>query len=176
MARRITAGGVVAYPTEAVYGLGCHPESEAAVTRLLALKGRDRGKGLILIAAGFEQLRNYLLPWDDRAMEPILASWPGPFTWLLPASPSAPTWICGRHATLAVRVTAHPIASALCRMAGTALVSTSANLAGHRPARSLLEIRRQFGDSIDVLLPGPLGGLKRPTPIRDGCTGLFVRV
>lgn len=143
--------------------------------RLLALKGRAIGKGLILIAADFGQLQDYVTPLDQGSMRPLLDSWPGPFTWLLPARPSAPPWIRGKHETIAVRVTAHHIAAALCRAAGTALVSTSANRSGHSPARSSAEVRRQFGHEIDGLLPGPLGALDRPTPIRDARTGAVVR-
>lgn len=143
--------------------------------RLLALKGRNIGKGLILIAADFSQLRDYVVPLDRGAMYQVLASWPGPFTWLLPARSSAPTWIRGRHETIAVRVTDHPIAAALCLATGTALVSTSANRSGHRPARSPAEVRRQFGHGIDWLLSGPLGTLNHPTPIRDARTGALLR-
>lgn len=175
-ARWIKAGGIVAYPTEGVYGLGCHPRLEAAVLRLLAIKKRDINKGLILIAADFDQLREYVVPLDEEAMRPVLASWPGPFTWLLPARPSAPGWVRGNHETIAVRVTAHPTASALCRAAGTALVSTSANLSGRAPSRSAVEVRKQLGTEVDFLLSGPLGTLHRPTPILDGRTGAFVRV
>ena len=173
--RLLRAGAVVAYPTEAVWGLGCDPQDAAAVARLLVLKGRPWDKGLILIAATPDCLDGYLA--DDPAALPadVRESWPGPATWLLPAGPAAPAWITGRHPSLAVRVTAHPLAAALCRAFGGPLVSTSANPAGHPPARSALAVRRAFGDRLDLILNGPLGGLERPTPIRDARTGRYLR-
>ena len=174
-ARRIRAGAVAAYPTEAVWGLGCNPLDAEAVDRILSLKGRPIGKGLILIAADFRQLRPYVEPLHPERMAAVLDSWPGPHTWLLPAAPACPVWLTGAHATLAVRVTAHPIAAALCRTAGMPLVSTSANRAGHPPARTALQVRLGCGDGIDLIVPGPTAGLDRPTPIRDGVTGALLR-
>ncbi|MBP8284057.1 MAG: Sua5/YciO/YrdC/YwlC family protein, partial [Chromatiaceae bacterium] len=109
----IKAGGVVAYPTEAVYGLGCDPWNGEATRRILTLKQRPESKGLILIAAAIQQLTPFVELLEAERMEAILASWPGPHTWLLPARPEVPSWLRGEHATLAVRVTAHPLAAAL---------------------------------------------------------------
>jgi L-threonylcarbamoyladenylate synthase len=175
-ARLLQSGGVLAYPTEAVYGLGCDPLDHAAVRRILAFKGRPMAKGLILIAAEFRQLRHFVRPLDDaRRMTDVLASWPGPHTWLLPAAPACPVWLTGAHDTLAVRVTAHPLAAALCRTAGMPLVSTSANRAGRPPARTVLQARRRCGPEVDAYLSGPTGGLARPTPIRDAVRGALLR-
>ncbi|MCG5540637.1 MULTISPECIES: L-threonylcarbamoyladenylate synthase [unclassified Halorhodospira] len=168
-------GGVVAYPTEAVWGLGCDPRRREAVARLLTLKGRPERQGLILIAAGVEQLEPFLAPLPQAWAEAIHASWPGPMTWVLPASAQAPGWVSGGRDTLAVRVTAHPVAAELCRAFGGALVSTSANPSAGRPARSASQVRRYFGTRIDALVPGRLGELERPTPIRDGRNGAFLR-
>jgi L-threonylcarbamoyladenylate synthase len=174
-ARRLQAGAVVAYPTEAVYGLGCDPLDAEAVQRILAIKGRPVHKGLILIAADFDQLQPFLGRLANAHLTAVQATWPGPHTWLLPAAPHCPTWLTGRHATLAVRVTAHPVAAALCRAAGMPLVSTSANRAGHPPARTALRVRRCCGAEVDYIVPGPTGGLRRPTAIRDARSGELVR-
>ena len=174
-ARVVKPGGLSAYPTEAVYGLGCDPRNEAAVRRLLALKRRPVHKGLILIAADFAQLAPFLQPLTPADRVHLAATWPGPYTWLLPARPDTPHWLRGRHETLAVRVTAHPLAAALCRACGHPLVSTSANFSGRPPARSALAARRQLGTTIDYLLPGPTGGAARPTEIRDLRSGRRVR-
>lgn len=173
--RALRQGGVIAYPTEAVYGLGCNPDDGAAVTRLLALKGRSAGKGLILVAAGFDQLRPYLAPLDDARLAPALAGWPGPYTWLIPAAAAVPPWLRGGHATLAVRVTAHPVTAALCRAFGGPLVSTSANPAGRPPARSALAVRRYFRGRLDRILTAPLGGQRRPSTITDLISGRVLR-
>lgn len=173
--RVLRAGGVIAYPTEAVFGLGCDPMDEEAVLSLLAVKGRAPAKGLILIAADFRQLAPLLADPTAPALAPALASWPGPFTWLLPAHPHLPRWITGAHAELAARVTAHPVAAALCRRFGAPLVSTSANPSGGRAARSALAVRRHLGRRIDYLVPGDVGDARRPTEIRRLVSGRVLR-
>lgn len=173
--RALAAGGIVAYPTEAVFGLGCDPASEAAVMRLLTLKQRPASKGLILIAHELAALAPWLAPLDDLMRARVEPTWPGAATWLLPAAPDVPAHVRGQHDTLAVRVTAHPIAAALCRAWGGPLVSTSANRAGDAPARDADRVRQIFGDDVAIVVDGPLGGLDRPTPIRDGRTGRTVR-
>jgi len=173
--RCLHRGGVIAYPTEAVYGLGCDPWDRSAVERLLTLKKRRWQQGLILIAANYAQLEPFLLPLSPRLRQRVFATWPGPVTWLLPAQPDMPRWLCGQHHTLAVRITAHPQAAALCRAWDGALVSTSANQTRHRPARSALQVRLAFPQGIDYLLPGSLGGQSRPSEIRDGHSGQVLR-
>lgn len=174
-ARIIHGGGIVAYPTEGVFGLGCDPLHRAAVERILKLKGRSVDKGLILIAADFAQLQPYLLPLTAPVRARLEATWPGPVTWLLPARADVPRWLRGRHDTLAVRVTAHPVAACLCQTAGYALISTSANRAGRPPARTSLGVRRSLGAGVDYILPGAVGGRAGPSEIRDGRTGRRLR-
>lgn len=170
-------GGIIACPTEAVWGLGCDPCNEAAVTRLLAIKHRDVAKGLLLVAADTAQLEG-LVDWDalpaDRH-EAVRTSWPGANTWVLPATARVPRWITGEHSGVAVRVSGHPLVAALCRDFGGPLVSTSANLAGEPPARSEAELAPAVRERIDFVLPGETGGLERPTPIRDARTGIALR-
>jgi L-threonylcarbamoyladenylate synthase len=171
----VRAGGVIAYPTEAVFGLGCLPRDRRAVMRVLKIKRRSWRKGLILIGADFAQLERYvILPPEPRRAE-VLATWPGPSTWVLDAQTDAPRWITGGTASVAVRVTAHPIAAELCRTVGEALVSTSANVSRRPPHRRLLKLRRDLGLSVDYVLAGPLGGLASPTPIRDARSGRVLR-
>ena len=172
--RHVRRGGVIAYPTEGVFGLGCDPRNERAVVEILALKGRPAAKGLILIAADFDQLLTFVSPPPGAVLERILASWPGPVTWILPAAPGLPAWLTGGRPTLACRVTDHPIAARLCRAFGRPLVSTSANPTGRPPARSLLQVRWYFGRRV-LAIPGPLGGLEGPTPIYDALTGRCLR-
>ena len=175
-ARRVLRdGGIIAYPTEAVYGLGCDPHNPAAVIRLLALKQRSWKKGLILIASHRHQLDLWLEPIGLSMEQELGKSWPGPVTWLLPARPEVPEWLRGEHDTLAVRVTAHPLAAALCDAFGGPIVSTSANLAGHRAARSALQLQRELGRKIDYILHGDVGDQLKPTEIRDAATGRVIR-
>jgi L-threonylcarbamoyladenylate synthase len=170
-ARILKRGGVVAYATEYCFGLGCDPFNRDAVLKLLRLKRRPVAKGLILLAADTEQLD----PFVPEIPPAVAATWPGPHTWLLPPRPGVPGWIQGRHPCVAARVTAHPQATALCRAAGMAIVSTSANRAGEAPARHYREILRRFGHTVDYVLPGFVGRAPAPTPIHDAVTGRLIR-
>jgi L-threonylcarbamoyladenylate synthase len=174
-ARIANSGGIIAYPTEAVFGLGCNPLDAAAVLRLLLLKQRNLDQGLILVAADPSQLEDFVDFPGGKIGEAIGASWPGPVTWLVPARAWVPYWLTGNHDTLAVRVSDHPVVQALCREFAGPLVSTSANLHGHRPARNALQVRRAFGDRIDYLVSGQTGKLAKPTEIRDALSGKIVR-
>jgi len=175
--RHIDAGGIVAYPTESVWGLGCDPHSREAVERLLELKQRPVAMGLILIGASYVQLAPYIdtRMIDRAALDRVRRSWPGPNTWLLPASDAVPPWIRGRHASVALRVTAHPPAAGLCTAVGRAIVSTSANIHGQRPPRTALHLRAGLGRQVDYILPGSTGGAARPTRIRDAVSGRTLR-
>jgi len=173
---RLKQQQVIAYPTEAVFGLGCDPDSEAAVMALLTLKQRPVEKGLILIAAEYSQLTPYI---DDKTLtsaqrERMFASWPGPVTWVLPARPSTPAWLTGRFNSLAVRVSDHPDVQALCRGFGKPLVSTSANLTGLPPCRNAAEVTQQFGADFPVL-QAETGGRLNPSEIRDVISGELIR-
>lgn len=171
-------GGVVAYPTEAVWGLGCDPRDEAATLRLLALKQREVEKGLILIAADEAQLAPFIdmAALDAAQRDAVRASWPGPHTWIVPASASAPRWITGAHDGIAVRVSAHPLVVGLCKAFGGALVSTSANLAGEPAVSVIGELDPRIVAAVDAIAAGETGGLARPTDIRDARTGAVLRL
>lgn len=176
-AAAMQSGGVIAYPTEGVWGLGCNPMSDAAVTRLLAIKQRDIAKGLILIAADESQLAPYVdldaLP-AERLSE-VRASWPGPNTWIVPASTSAPAWITGAHRGIAVRVSAHPDVIALCNAFDGALVSTSANLAGQPSPIHREDLDPALLAHIDGLCEGETGERSKPSVIRDALSGEVLR-
>ncbi|NUR23569.1 Sua5/YciO/YrdC/YwlC family protein [Frateuria sp.] len=170
-------GGVLAYPTEAVYGLGCDPHDQGAFERLFALKQRPPTQGVLLIAADFAQVERYvdLAKVPAEVLAQVQASWPGPNTWIFPRTAAVPAWVAGTHAGIALRVTAHAPAAALCRAWGGALVSTSANPHGEPPARSAQTVRDYFGDALDGVLDAPLGGQERPTVIRDALGGAIIR-
>jgi len=173
----LKAGGVIAYPTEAVYGLGCDPHQVAAVERILAIKQRPVEKGLILVASDKSQLLEFLdidsVP--KEVWRNVLSSWPGPYTWLLPVRAEVSELLRGRHSTLAVRVSDHPIVKQICSAFGGAIVSTSANRAGQAPAKTADETAVQLGDQIDMILVGDTGGAARPSEIRDALTGKVIR-
>lgn len=170
-------GGVIAYPTEAVYGLGCDPDNKAAVMALLAIKQRPVEKGLILVAANYSQLLPYV---DDKAIPlekryQIFSSWPGHISWVMPASKTAPKWLTGQFDSIAVRVSAHPVVQQLCHAYGKPLVSTSANLSGQPAIIDKAELEQSLGDKLSAIMPGALGGATQPSQIRDALSGNIVR-
>lgn len=168
---------VIAYPTEAVFGLGCDPDSEIAVKALLKIKQRPVEKGLILVAANYNQLLPYV---DDQAIpkkmrQQILASWPGHVSWVLPASDAAPAWITGKFDSIAVRVSVHPVVQQLCLAFGKPIVSTSANLSGQPAITDAQLLVEQLSQHLSAIMPGDLGGAEQPSQIRNALTGAIVR-
>lgn len=168
-------GGVIACPTEAVWGLSCDPDNPSAVRRLLALKRRPVHKGLILVAANESQLGFLLTDLSQGQRQTLSDSWPGPSTWLIPHQGRVQPWIHGGHETVAVRVTAHPTMRALCEGFGGPLVSTSANPSGSQPPRERFQLIRYFGDELDAVLSGAVGDSRRPSLIRDLVSGKTIR-
>jgi L-threonylcarbamoyladenylate synthase len=168
--RFLATGGVIAYPTESCYGLGCDPRNARAVARILRLKGRPKGKGLILIGSAPAQFAHYLA--EPPAAWPEY--WPGPYTLLLEAARHCPRWLTGRHDQLAVRVTAHPDAARLCHALGMALVSTSANRSGKVMLKTAPACRREFGQHV-LVLKGRIGKRRRPSTIIDPASGKRLR-
>lgn len=167
-------GGLIAYPTESCYGLGCDPRNPRALARLIRLKGRSAAKGLLLIADRFKRLQPFVRPMSAADRARMLKSWPGPVTWVVPASPACSPLLTGGRPTIAVRVTAHPGAARLCRMLGMALVSTSANKSGRKPAKTAAECRRIFGTRVHVVT-GRIGARKHPSTLIDLATGTVLR-
>lgn len=168
-------GGVIAYPTEAVYGLGCHPLNETAVSRLLQLKQRDPGKGLILISDKLSRLEPFLQLLSQSERNKINKKSSKPTTWIIPAQDWVPDWLTGWHGTLAVRVTDHPIAAQLCKLAKMPIVSTSANLSNHRPAKTGIQVRLQFDGQLDAIVAGKVDATATPSIIRDLKTNKIIR-
>lgn len=173
-------GGVVAYPTEAVYGLGCMPTAGHALQRIIDIKSRDAGKGMILIGADAEQL----LPWVDVAAfggavafgaALDVATVTRPTTWIVPAAAACPDAITGGRDTVAVRITTHPVAAGLCVAVGSALTSTSANRSGRPPIRRPLPLRREFGADLDAIVATPVGTETAPSRIVDFASGTVLR-
>jgi len=172
-AQILKSGGVIAYPTEGVFGLGCLPSDEEAVQRLLAIKQRDPSKGLILLASSASQFDGWIsLPASISLPAPDPDN---PITWIAPAGDEAGYLIRGDHENLAVRITTNPIAQAISAAVKSPIVSTSANLSGQPVAPSQLVLRRQFGSLVDYVVPGPCGPSAGPSEIRDLLSGDVLR-
>lgn len=171
----LRAGGIIAYPTEGVYGLGCDPFNKDAVTRLLSLKQRKPEQGLILIAAKWSDVEHLSQPIPPNTLAQALQPQSTPTTWLFPASDQVPAWISGKHNSIAIRFTTHPQAQQLCQEYGQAIVSTSANLHGQPTLNDPSAIEQQWGEAISYILPGKLGNTAKPSQIRDILTGEILR-
>ena len=174
----VRAGGVIAYPTEAVFGLGCDPCDEAAIGRVIDLKRRARDKGLIVIAADSAQLDGLIAPkaraeFETRAAQAAVDG--RATTFVVPAGRLAPLLLCGGRSTIAVRICNHPIARSLCHYADGPLVSTSANRSGSQPARTAVQARRWFLSQVDVIVGGRVGRDARPSRIIDLMSGEVLR-
>nr|WP_201746312.1 L-threonylcarbamoyladenylate synthase [Veronia nyctiphanis] len=170
-------GEVIAYPTEGVFGVGCDPDDSSAIEALLAVKDRQKAKGLILIAASLEQLNGYIdmsqLP--DSVKEQVKASWPGPVTWVMPKGEKVTSWVSGQFDTVAVRVSDHPDVQALCQAFGKPITSTSANLAGEPPCMSVADVELHLAERVKTVFDGKTGNRDKPTEIRDALTGNILR-
>lgn len=170
-------GNVIAYPTEGVFGVGCDPDNDEAIMKLLSVKNRSVDKGLILIAASFEQIKPYIdeSKLNKQQMAMIMKSWPGPVTWVMPVSSKTSNLVTGQFDTVAVRVTDHPLVQQLCKAFGKPVTSTSANLSGLPPCISTTEVQSQLGSSGVVILEGETGGREKPSEIRDARSSKILR-
>lgn len=171
----IQHGGIIAYPTETIYGLGCDPLNAQAVLRLLQIKHRPMYKGLILIAADLQQLSPFIADLSSDQQSLLKNMTEQPITWLVPKAEATPVWLSGEHDTIAVRVTTHPVTRRLCSVFGYPLVSTSANPGGQPVARNALAVRRYFGDHLDRIVCGDVPRLNRPSKIKDLASGRVLR-
>jgi L-threonylcarbamoyladenylate synthase len=171
---RLRAGGLIAYPTRASFGLGCLPNHACALRRLTRLKRRPIYKGMIVVADREIRLKNLMQPLSPQQHQILSEKWPGNWTWLVPPSKKVLPLLRGRHRAIALRIDAYPPVYTLCKRLKTALVSTSANRSGHRPIRSEKEIRKRFGEKVTVISGRCQKGARAST-IADLFTGKILR-
>ncbi|MCG6200723.1 Sua5/YciO/YrdC/YwlC family protein [Psychromonas antarctica] len=171
--------GVIAYPTESVFGLGCDPDCDRAIVNLLKLKKRPVHKGLILIAANINQLDNYvdLSSLNDNQFATIQKTWPGPVTWVVPANKNLSALISGDFSSVAVRVTAHPTVQQLCLAFAKPIISTSANLSGFAPCVNSRQVADMFANQplLTTIVDAPVSGSPTPSQIYDALSGKRLR-
>jgi len=175
-AKILRDGGVVAVPTESVWGLSCDANNEMSVRRLLSIKSRPESKGLILITDQFERLKFILGPFSRKTRLIIeSSSVDHPITCLVPHNGKLSKVILGENEKVAVRVIKHPPARALCAHFGGLLVSTSANPNGQPAARTESKVMEYFLNAIDFVSPGSVGGADNVSEIIDVASGNVVR-
>ena len=164
-------GGVVAYSTETVLGLGCDPHNQQAVHRILWLKNRAVENGLITLVDSLTSLQQYSTLLSANQIDSIASA--KNTTWLVPANEQVPTWVRGKHEKLAVRITQHPIAKPL-SAATQGIISTSANISSYKILADQNEIRNWFGPHVDYIIVGETGS-NTPSEIKDLITGEQLR-
>ncbi len=171
----IKQGGVISYPTESVFGLGCNPNDLSAVLQLLEMKQRDMSKGLLLVADNVAQLEPYINISDLQTVNKLMAETSKPVTWLVPCRYLTPVWLTGKHQAIAVRISRHPIVKQLCSQFNAALVSTSANISGQCSTKKAWQVRKRFADKVNYYVPGELGSFATESEIRNIITDEVIR-
>ncbi|MEC9375742.1 MAG: L-threonylcarbamoyladenylate synthase [Pseudomonadota bacterium] len=161
----LLSGGIIAYPTEGVFGIGCLPNNEIAIKKIIKLKQRNQNKGFILIASDLIMLNNWISPTTNELKNLCRIS-NSPITWIVCAAPKATDYLTGGRSTIAVRITKHPVVKALCESVGSAIISTSANLSGEEPIKSKYALRKLLQDKVDLIVTGELTDSLGPSEIR----------
>jgi L-threonylcarbamoyladenylate synthase len=167
----LSSGGVIAYPTEYCFGFGCDPRNVKALARLLDIKQRQPEQGVILIAASLEQVSCYAELQNLAGLSQITDSWPGPNTWVIPAKPAVSKWLRGKHSSIAMRISDHPVCLSLCRQFNHPIVSTSANRHGQDALLTAADVSREFADQLDYIVDAPVGDAIQASTIRDAISG-----
>ena len=174
MAGAVARGAVFGYPTDTIWGFGCHPLIGASVARILQIKNRSPEQGLILLSSRLEYCRAYVA-LDDKSLQQIAEPCARPTTWLVPASEFCPPWIRGRHPSVAIRITDHAFVAFLCDRLQAPLVSTSANRSGRATVRNALQMRQQFGEELDYIVTGFATGGGGASEIKSLASGDILR-
>ena len=164
----IQAGGIIAYPTETTFGLGCDAFNKTALERLNAIKQRSKNKGFITLIHNYEQLKLLTPPLSETLMHPIRSKWPGPYTFVFPAHLNLPALLTGSRNSIAIRMSSHPIAHELSKNAP--ITSTSANISTQKVLTTLKDIETTFNELIDGIIDVPPHNTP-PSRIIDAISG-----
>jgi L-threonylcarbamoyladenylate synthase len=174
LAHAVSQGAIFGYPTDTIWGFGCHPLIANSVARILQIKNRSADKGLILLSSRLEYCAAYV-GLNSEQLKPVLSTTDHPITWLVPASGNCPAWIRGNNPTVAIRITDHPLLEFLCDRLETPIVSTSANRSSKSTARNSMQMHKQFGDELDFIVSGFATGSNRPSEIKSLLNGTTAR-
>ncbi len=166
-------GGLIAFPTESMFGLGCDPGNKKAVEKLKKIKNRPQAMGFILLTPDLVTISQWIDP-DKKQTEIVSTPVKRPTTYIVPASNSAPCWLTTNN-TLALRINKDPIVQSLSDMLGLPIISTSANRHGEAPCKSASEVQKTMGSLLDYIIEGEKGSFERPSTIIDLCSGKTIR-
>jgi len=170
----LKSGGIIAYPTEAVYGIGCDPYNKDSVKKITQIKKRESRKSYILVASELSQLSNLIN--INSLSEEVLNSWPGHNTWLIKPKKNIPSWLMdNENGLIAIRVSSHPEIVELCQFFKNPIISTSANISGNKILKNHHDVEKIFGSYLDYLVLGNVGEHPEPSIIKDMKTGKVIR-
>jgi len=169
----IRLGGIIAYPTDTIYGLGCDPYNRQAVESINAIKQRPLDKQFILLASDIEQVRPLLQLDDDQ--EKTIEQNTEPTSWVVKANQKTPAWLVDENNTITIRISKHANIERLCSILGHAIISTSANVSGKRPARNTLDLHKYFHHYVDKILASDQIQMTRPSKIIRLCDNEIIR-
>ena len=169
----IRRGGIIAYPTESCFGLGCDPKNKKAINKIIRLKKRSRDKSFILIASSMNQFTKFLDPINDSIKKSLFTKWPGPHTWILNANNICPRWL-KNNSKIALRIPFFSPCRSLNKSIGMAITSTSLNLSGKIPLKNYRDVCRFLPTQVKII-KGRIGKNKKPSVIQDFETMKIIR-
>lgn len=169
----IRRGGIIAYPTDTIYGLGCNPFNIEAVERINTIKQRPANKQFILLAAHIDQVRSLIVLDSDH--KSLISLSTEPTSWIVKASQHAPCWLTDKDNSLTFRISKNETVEKLCSALGHAVISTSANISGKKPAKNALEIHRYFHNTVDKILASNKKLTGSPSKIIRLCDNHIIR-
>ena len=169
----INSGGIIAYPTDTIYGLGCDPYDADAVARLSDIKSRSALKQFILLAGHIEQIKAFVDLTEDQQQK--ITQNKEATSWVIKANKHTPAWLLNKDKTVTIRLSKHSDVKKLCHILGHAIISTSANLSGQRPARNALELHQRFHSSIDKIMASNEKLTARPSKVIRLCDNHILR-
>lgn len=172
-AQIVRNGGVIAYPTDTVYGLGCDPYNIDAVEKINAIKQRPANKHFILLASSIEQIRPLIQL--KKAQEKLITDTDSPTSWVVDAAPYAPGWLVDDNNSLTVRISSHENIVHLCRILAHPLISTSANISGKKPADNAIKLHQYFHNKVDKILISNTKQPGKPSKIIRLCDNHIIR-
>lgn len=169
----INHGGIIAYPTETVYGLGCDIYNPDAIEKINIIKQRPLNKQFIILVGEIAQIRS-LIEINDKEKS-IIENTTEPTSWVIKASPLAPEWLTDDRNMLTIRISQNSLVKKLCHILGHGIISTSANISGKKPARTSLDLHNAFHDKVDKILVSNQKTFNKPSKIIRLCDNYVIR-
>ena len=173
LVRFIRRGGIIAYPTESCFGLGCDPKNKKEINKIIKLKKRSLNKNFILIGSSLKHFDSFTNSFNDVTKKKLFSKWPGPHTWVIKANHRCPNWLKS-NSKLALRIPSFSSCQALINSIDMAITSSSLNLSGKIPLRNYRDAYKFLPDKVK-LIKGRIGNNRNPSVIQDFKTKYIIR-